>query len=132
MSTSTKSSLTKRLPRHRLWFAGAGVAGIAVVAGWMMLNTNPGNALMRPPTLVETDGALRPGGFAGVAGWMMLNPNPGNALMRPPTLVETDGAFRPSDSQWAGFRFAKVEPIAFREERAADGPTAINSSTTPP
>ena len=54
MSTPTKSSLTTRLPRHRLWFAGAGVAGIAVVAGWMMLNTNPGNALMRPPALVES------------------------------------------------------------------------------
>jgi len=97
MSTPTKSSLTKRLPRHRLWFAGAGVAGIAVVAGWMMLNTNPGNALMRPPALVETD-----------------------------------GAFRPSDSQWAGFRFAKVEPIAFREERATDGRIAINEDTTTP
>jgi cobalt-zinc-cadmium efflux system membrane fusion protein len=60
MSTPTKSSLTKRLPRHRLWFAGAGVAGIAMVSGWMMLNTNPGNALMRPPAVVETDGAFRP------------------------------------------------------------------------
>ena len=97
MSTPTKSSLTKRLPRHRLWFAGAGVAGIAMVAGWMMLNTNPGNALMRPPALVETD-----------------------------------GAFRPSESQWAGFRFAKVEPIAFREERATDGRIAINEDTTTP
>jgi len=97
MSTPTKSSLTKRLPRHRLWFAGAGVAGIAMVTGWMMLDTNPGNALMRPPALVETD-----------------------------------GAFRPSDSQWAGFRFAKVEPIAFREERATDGRIAINEDTTTP
>ena len=86
MSTPSKSSLTKRLPRHRLWFAGAGVAGIAVVAGWMMLNTNPGNALMRPPALVETD-----------------------------------GAFRPSDSQWAGFRIAKVEPIAHRRQRDLGG-----------
>ena len=97
MSTASKSSLTKRLPRHRLWFAGAGVAGIAVVAGWMMLNTNPGNALMRPPALVESD-----------------------------------GAFRPSESQWAGFRFAKVEPIAFREERATDGRIAINEDTATP
>ena len=97
MSTPTKSSLTARLPRHRLWFAGAGVAGIAMVGGWMMLNTNPGNALMRPPALVESD-----------------------------------GAFRPSESQWAGFRFAKVEPMAFREERATDGRIAINDDTTTP
>jgi cobalt-zinc-cadmium efflux system membrane fusion protein len=99
MSTPTKSPLTKRLPRHRLWFAGAGagVAAIVVVAGWMMLNTNPGNALMRPPAVVEAD-----------------------------------GAFRPSDSQWAGFRFTKVEPIAFREERATDGRIAINEDTTTP
>jgi len=97
MSTPTKSPVTKRMPRHRLWFAGAGVVGIAMVGGWMMLNTNPGNALMRPPALVETD-----------------------------------GAFRPSDSQWAGFRFAKVEPIAFREERATDGRIAINEDTTTP
>ena len=67
-----------------------------------------------------------------VAGWMMLDTNPGNALMRPPTQVETDGAFRPSESQWAGFRFAKVEPVAFREERATDGRIAINEDTTTP
>ena len=97
MSTPTKSSLTMRLPRHRLWFAGAGILGVAMVTGWMMLDTNPGNALMRPPTQVETD-----------------------------------GAFRPSESQWAGFRFAKVEPIAFREERATDGRIAINEDTTTP
>ena len=47
-------------------------------------------------------------------------------------LVETDGAFRPSESQWAGFRFAKVEPVAFREERATDGRIAINEDTTTP
>ncbi len=97
MSTPAKSSLSKRLPRHRLWFAGAGVASIAVVAGWMMLNTNPGNALMRTPAVVETD-----------------------------------GAFRPTESQWAGFRFAKVEPMDFREERATDGRIAINDDTTTP
>jgi cobalt-zinc-cadmium efflux system membrane fusion protein len=97
MSTPTKSSLIARLPRHRLWFAGAGVAGIAMVAGWMMLNTNPGNALMRPPALVDSD-----------------------------------GAFRPSELQWAGFRFAKVEPMVFREERATDGRIATNEDTTTP
>ena len=97
MSTPTSSSPTKRLPRHRLWFAGVGVAGIAMVGGWMMLNTNPGNALVRPPAVVESD-----------------------------------GAFRPSDSQWAAFRFATVEPMAFREERATDGRIAINEDTTTP
>lgn len=97
MSTPTKPSLTKRLPRHRLWFAGVGVVGLAMVAGWMMLNTNPGNALMRPAAQVETD-----------------------------------GAFRPSESQWAAFQFSKVEPIAFREERATDGRIAINEDTTTP
>ncbi len=96
MSTPITSS-PKRLPLGRLWFAAVGVAGIAVVAGWMMLNTTPGNALMRPSTLVESD-----------------------------------GAFRPSDSQWAGFRFAMVEPMAFREERATDGRIAINEDTTTP
>jgi cobalt-zinc-cadmium efflux system membrane fusion protein len=97
MSTPTKSSLVTRLPRHRLWFAGAGMAGIAVVGGWLMLNTNPGNALMPPPAPVESD-----------------------------------GAFRPSESQWVGLRFAKVEPTAFREERATDGRIAINEDTTTP
>lgn len=97
MSTPTNSPLTRRLPRQRLWFAGVGVAGIAMVGGWMMLNTNPGNALMRPPAVVESD-----------------------------------GAFRPSDSQWAAFRFARVEPMAFREERATDGRIAINEDTTTP
>lgn len=97
MSTPTTSSLTKRLPRPRWWFAGAGLAGLAMVGGWMMLNTNPGNALMRPPAVGESD-----------------------------------GSFRPSDSQWSAFRFAKVEPMAFREERATDGRIAINEDTTTP
>ena len=72
MSTPIKSSLITRLPRPRLWFAGAGVAGIAgiaVAAGWMMLNTNPGNALMRPPALVRVTApsgrAIRSGRASG-------------------------------------------------------------------
>jgi cobalt-zinc-cadmium efflux system membrane fusion protein len=96
MSRSTVPSASKRLPRHRLWFAGVGIVGAAIVAGWIFY-TPAGNALMRP-----------------------ANP------------VETDGAFRPSDSQWAGFKFAKVEPLAFREERATDGRIAINEDTTTP
>ena len=97
MSTPTRSSLTARLR--------ATVCGLPARA-WL--------------------------GIAMVGGWMMLNTNPGNALMRPPALVESDGAFRPSDLQWAGFRFAKVEPMAFREERATDGRIAINEDTTTP
>lgn len=96
MSRPTAPPAVKRLPRNRLWFAGVGLVGAAIVAGWMFY-TPAGNALMRP-----------------------ANP------------VETDGAFRPTDSQWAGFKFAKVEPLAFREERATDGRIAINEDTTTP
>jgi len=59
MSTQIKSPLAKHLPRHRLWLAAGGVAGAVVVAGWM-LDPNPGNALIRPPAVVETDGGFRP------------------------------------------------------------------------
>jgi cobalt-zinc-cadmium efflux system membrane fusion protein len=58
MSPSLKPSLVARL-RHRLWFAGIGVAGIAAAAFWM-LDTAPGNALMRPPATADSDGAFRP------------------------------------------------------------------------
>src|SRR5262245_32590248 len=48
-------------PRYRLWFAGAGAVVVVVAAAWTMLDTAPGNALMRPPTtVVESDGAFRP------------------------------------------------------------------------
>jgi cobalt-zinc-cadmium efflux system membrane fusion protein len=71
-------------------------------------------------------------GAAIVAGWIFYTPD-GNALVRPaPNTVEADGAFRPTDSQWSGFKFAKVEPLAFREERATDGRIAINEDTTTP
>ena len=99
MSTPIKSSLVTRLRRPRLWFAGVDVAiaGIAVVAGWMMLDTNPGNALMRPPAMVD-DRRRLPAERIAVGG----------------------------------LRLAKVEPIAFREERATDGRIAINEDTTTP
>jgi len=68
---------------------------------------------------------------AGFAGWTMYTP-PSAALVRPANQVESDGAFRPTESQWAGFRFTKVEPVSFREERATDGRIAINEDTTTP
>ena len=70
--------------------------------------------------------------MGGVATWMFYTP-PGNALMRSGTSqAEPDGAFRPTESQWAGFKFTKVEPYSFREERATDGRIAINEETTTP
>lgn len=68
---------------------------------------------------------------AGIAGWTLYTPQ-SVALVRPVAPVESDGAFRPTYSQWAGFRFARVEPVAFREERATDGRIAINEDTTTP
>ncbi|MCA0302604.1 MAG: efflux RND transporter periplasmic adaptor subunit [Proteobacteria bacterium] len=68
---------------------------------------------------------------AGFAGWTLYTP-PSVALVRPANQVESDGAFRPTESQWAGFRFTKVEPVSFREERATDGRIAINEDTTTP
>jgi len=70
-------------------------------------------------------------GLGIVAGWIFYTPD-GNALVRQGNPVEADGAFRPTDSQWSGFKFAKVEPLAFREERATDGRIAINEDTTTP
>jgi cobalt-zinc-cadmium efflux system membrane fusion protein len=69
---------------------------------------------------------------AAAAAWTFLDTAPGNALMRPGATIEADGAFRPSETQWAGFRFVKVEPVAFRDERATDGRIGINEDTTTP
>ena len=99
MSIQTNPPRVARLPRYRLWLAGVGIAAVAAAtAAWILIDTAPGNALMRPSATNEV----------------------------------VDGAFRPSDAQWAGFRFAKVEPVAFREERATDGRIAINEDTTTP
>src|SRR5262245_25928677 len=96
MTRQDQPSPDKRPPRYRLLLAGAGIAGVVVVAGWMLYTP------------------------------------PGNALARPPAPIEGDGACRPSDAQWSGFTFAKVEALAFREERATDGRIAINEDTTTP
>lgn len=76
-------------------------------------------------------GAFGLAAVAGLAGWTLYTP-PSAALVRPANQVQGDGAFRPTQSQWAGFRFSKVEPVAFREERATDGRIAINEDTTTP
>ena len=68
---------------------------------------------------------------AGIAGWTLYTPA-SVALVRPANQVESDGAFRPTESQWAAFKFTKVEPMSFREERATDGRIAINEDTTTP
>ncbi|MBI2740561.1 MAG: efflux RND transporter periplasmic adaptor subunit [Rhodospirillales bacterium] len=96
MTRQDQPSSDKRPPRYRLLLALAGIAGVAVVAGWMLYTP------------------------------------PGNALAPPAAPVESDGAFRPSEAQWFGFKFAKVEALAFREERATDGRIAINEDTTTP
>ena len=67
-----------------------------------------------------------------VAGVWAFDTQPSNALVRPVTVAETDGAFRPSDTQWSGFRFEAVKPVAFREERATDGKISINEDTSTP
>lgn len=59
MTSPTDLSLIARLRRNRLWFAGAGVAGLALAAVWMV-DTQPSNALVRPAAVVEADGAFRP------------------------------------------------------------------------
>lgn len=96
MTRQDEPSSDKRPPRYRLLLALAGIAGVVVVAGWMLYTP------------------------------------PGNALVPPAAPVESDGAFRPSEAQWFGFKFAKVEALAFREERATDGRIAINEDTTTP
>src|SRR5690349_17066803 len=68
-----------------------------------------------------------------VAGGWALDSGRSNALVRPATATpESDGAFRPSETQWAGFGFADVRDVAFREDRATDGKIGINENTTTP
>lgn len=59
MTSAPKTSAPSRLRRHRLWFAGAGIAALALAAVWTV-DTGPTNALMRPVTVVENDGAFHP------------------------------------------------------------------------
>ena len=93
-----KTPLRSARPRYRLWIAGVGGVVVIAAAVWTMLDTAPGNALMRPAAAA----------------------------------VETDGAFRPSEGQWSSLKFAKVESVSFRDERATDGRIAINEDTTTP
>ena len=70
---------------------------------------------------------------AAVVGLWALNSGQGNAVSRADKNTrDTDGAFRPTDTQWASFKLAAVRQVAFRDERATDGKTAINEDTTTP
>ena len=62
MKTEAPSTSTTRLRRNRLWLAGGGaVAAAAIVAGFWVLNSGPGNAVARPEKVTrDTDGAFRP------------------------------------------------------------------------
>ncbi|HSI01680.1 MAG TPA: efflux RND transporter periplasmic adaptor subunit [Reyranella sp.] len=55
-------STSRKHPRRHLWLAGGGVVAIAaVVAGFWVLNSGPGNAVARPDRVVrDADGAFRP------------------------------------------------------------------------
>ncbi len=62
MKTEAPSTSTTRLRRNRLWLAGGGVvAAVAIVAGFWVMNSGPGNAVARPEKVTrDTDGAFRP------------------------------------------------------------------------
>ena len=62
MKTEAPSTSTTRLRRNRLWLAGGGVAAAAaIVAGFWVMNSGPGNAVARPEKVTrDTDGAFRP------------------------------------------------------------------------
>lgn len=62
MTIEATSTSTTRLRRNRLWLAGGGAAAVvAIVAGFWVLNSGPGNAVARPEKVTrDTDGAFRP------------------------------------------------------------------------
>jgi len=62
MKTEATSTSTTRLRRNRLWLAGGGVAAVAaIVAGFWVVNSGPGNAVARPEKVTrDADGAFRP------------------------------------------------------------------------
>ena len=61
MKTEAPSTSTTRLRRNRLWLAGGVVAAPAIVAGFWVMNSGPGNAVARPEKVTrDTDGAFRP------------------------------------------------------------------------
>jgi cobalt-zinc-cadmium efflux system membrane fusion protein len=59
MTNAPKPSIAHPRRHRRLWFAGAGIAALALAAVWT-LDTGPTNALVRPALAVESDGAFRP------------------------------------------------------------------------
>jgi cobalt-zinc-cadmium efflux system membrane fusion protein len=62
MKTEAPSTSTVRLRRNRLWLAGGGAAAVAaIVAGFWLMNSGPGNAVARPEKVTrDADGAFRP------------------------------------------------------------------------
>lgn len=62
MKTEAPSTSTTRFRRNRLWLAGGGVAAVAaIVVGFWVMNSGPGNAVARPEKVTrDADGAFRP------------------------------------------------------------------------
>jgi cobalt-zinc-cadmium efflux system membrane fusion protein len=62
MKTEATPISTTHLRRHRLWLAGGGAAAVAaIVAGFWVINSGPGNAVARPEKVTrDADGAFRP------------------------------------------------------------------------
>ncbi len=59
MTTAPEALPKSRLRPYRLWFAGAGIAALALAGVWT-IDTGPTNALVRPVATVESDGAFHP------------------------------------------------------------------------
>ena len=49
-----QGSLTRNVSRRRLWFAGAGLACLAVGAGWIVVDTGSGDSVANPPAVVQS------------------------------------------------------------------------------
>jgi cobalt-zinc-cadmium efflux system membrane fusion protein len=61
MKTEAPSTSTTRLRRNRLWLAGGVAVAAAIVAGFWVMNSGPGNAVARPEKVTrDADGAFRP------------------------------------------------------------------------
>ncbi|WP_428670179.1 efflux RND transporter periplasmic adaptor subunit [Reyranella sp.] len=61
MMTEAPSTSSTRLRRNRLWLAGGVAVAAAIVAGFWVMNSGPGNAVARPEKVTrDADGAFRP------------------------------------------------------------------------
>ena len=80
----------------------------------------------------KTQLALIAAGAGVLAAYLILSGAFAPSPQPPAPVTATSDSFKPTDQQWAGFKTAQVQPIAFSDTETTDGKIATDDDLTTP